>query len=132
MFLPSLPRGAVDADFVVTGRDLFALIGSIRVNKVTFSLDAIQAFHRHAKSYLRIMASYGLKPKPKDHMLMHLSLRIQHMGSPALYGNWIDESVNRLLRDVSAGAHAAVHDRRVLAEFPRALENENKRRRAQD
>ena len=65
-------------------------------------------------------------------MLIHLSLRIQYMGSPSLYGNWIDESVNRLLRDVSAGAHAAVHDRRALAEYPNALDNENKRRRLQD
>ena len=63
--------------------------------------------------------------KPKDHVLQHLSLRIMEQGSPALYGNWLDESLNKLLRDVAAHAHAAVHDVRVLMEWQKAYESQH-------
>ena len=56
-------------------------------------------------------------------MLVELSLGIARLGSPSLYGNWMDESLNRLLRDVAGGAHSSVHDRRILLEFPRAHDN---------
>ena len=65
---------------------------------------------------------FGLAVKPKDHMLVHMVYDIAYKGSPALYGNLLDESINRILRDCSAGAHSLNHDRRVLCEFPRALE----------
>ena len=45
-----------------------------------------------------------------------------------MYGNWTDESINRLLREVAAGAHSTVHDKRVLAEFPLALAKQNEKR----
>ena len=71
----------------------------------------------------------GLAAKPKDHMLFHLAHEIPFKGSPALYGCWLDESINRLLKSVASGAHSLVHDRRVLSEFPRAYENDLKKRR---
>ena len=75
------------------------------------------------------MTKLGVSSKPKDHCLQHLSDRIRLQGSPAFYGNWLDESLNRLLRDVAAGAHASVHDRRVLLEWQKAYEGTSSKRR---
>ena len=45
----------------------------------------------------------------------------------ALYANWLDESYNRLLRDVASKAHGSVVDRRILVEFPLAFRADTKR-----
>ena len=101
----------------------------IHSHPMTFPAAAIQSFHDHIKEYLRICGSFGINPKPKDHMTMEMSDRIAFMGSPALYGNWVDESLNRLLRDVCAGSHSLVHDRRVLLEFPAAHDRQREQAR---
>ena len=77
---------------------------------------------KNVQRYLyRMLHVVGLAPQPKDHMLIHLCFDIPLKGSPALYGCWVDESINRILCDCAAGSHSLVHDRRVLAEFPKAL-----------
>ena len=78
------------------------------------------------------MDGFGIRRKPKGHMFLEVGLRIAVQGSPALYGNWEDESLNRLLRDVAKGAHSSVHERRVLTEFPRALANLGRKRKYAD
>ena len=77
-------------------------------------------FHDCSFSYLQAMHQLGLDPKPKDHMLCHLASRSLQQGSPALYANWYDESINKMLRDIASGAHSMVFERRVLSEFPMA------------
>ena len=94
----------------------------IRKNPVTFPMSAIQEFHDCAKTYLGLLDDLGLDPKPKDHTLQHQSDHILRLGSPAMYGNWLDESINRLLRDVAGGAHQAVFYKRILKEFQLASE----------
>ena len=111
------------------GQDLFRLLSLIREHPVTFPVASIQEFHDRSLSYLDAMAKLLVNPKPKDHALQHLSDRIQFQGSPAFYGNWLDESLNRLLRDVAAGAHASTHDRRVLLEWQKAYEGPPKKGR---
>ena len=105
------------------------LLTLIRANPITFPTRDYQAFHHSSKLYLRLMDDFGVAFKPKDHFLVHLSRRTQRMGSPSLYSNWTDESINRLLRDVARGAHSLVHETRILAEFSLAYANEPKRRR---
>ena len=102
------------------GRHLLNLLELIRARPKTFPAAAIQSLHGSAKAYLVFLGSMDIVPKPKDHMLMEMSLRIPVMGSPALYGCWQDEGLNRLLRDVAKDAHSRVHDKRILSEFPRA------------
>ena len=105
------------------GTHLFSLLDLIRKHKKRMPANAIQRFHFHVKSYLTLVPILGMHYKPKDHMLMELSLRLARFGSPKLYGCWTDESLNRLLRDVAGGAHSTVHERRVLVEFPKAHDN---------
>ena len=112
--------GELGGPLLRAGRNLLRILTLIRENPVTFPIAAIQTFHDAARSYEDTMTALGMNPKPKDHMLMHMSNRLRQMGSPALYANWIDESHNRLLRDVAARAHGLVVDRRILVEFPEA------------
>ena len=105
-----------------SGRCLMDLLSSIRAHPMTMPATAIQNFYNSAQRYLYLMYTVlGLAAKPKDHMLVHMSYDIPAKGSPALYGCWLDESINRILRDCASGAHALNHDRRILAEFPTAL-----------
>ena len=113
------------------GQCLFNLLSLIRKYPRKFPAAAVQSFHENTRMYLASMDELGLRFLPKDHMLVEMSLRCRELGSPALYGCWLDESVNRLLRDVAAGAHSLVHERRTLVEFPKAFENERKKRRLQ-
>lgn len=107
----------------LAGRCLMELLTLIRTYPVTFPAAAIQGFFNSAKRYLYLMGhTVGLHFKPKDHMLLHMCRDIAYKGAPGLYGNWVDESINRILRDVAASSHAATQDRRILAEFPRAME----------
>lgn len=134
-FLPGVaPKLANGANLLKAGQDLFRLLSLIREHPVTFPVRAQQDFHEHSLSYLSTMMLL-VGAKPKDHTLQHLSDRIRMQGSPAYYGNWLDESLNRLLRDVAAGAHASTHDRRILLEWQKAYEappqTSTKRRRAE-
>ncbi len=35
---------------------------------------------------------------PKRHLMSHVLDRIPYMGNPRLYANWLDESLNKLLK----------------------------------
>ena len=96
------------------------MLDLIRKNPVTFSIAAVQTFHENTKHYLNLLEDLGIDPKPKDHTLQHQTDHVLRLGSPAYYANWLDESINRLLRDVAGGAHQAVFYRRILKEFQAA------------
>ena len=103
---------------LAAGGHLMQLLTIIRAHPKTLPVPAIQKFHTSAKLYLEIMNRLRVAPRPKDNMLMEMSVRCAFLGSPQLYGCWHDEALNRLLRDVAAGAHATVHERRIVLEFP--------------
>ena len=119
-----LPRRAVlahDGPLILqAGEHLMKLLTLIRVMPWRPAMSDVQRFHHSAKQYLITMRELNVAAKPKDHMLMHLAHSIPWLGSPSKYGNWVDESLNRLLRDVASGSHAVGLDKRTLLEFERA------------
>ena len=121
--------GSDAADILKAGQSSLKILEIIRSHPrgTMMSACAIQSFHREAKTYLQAMEDLRVVAKPKDHMLMEMSDRLGFMGSPSLYGNWLDESLNRLLRDVASAAHSSVHDRRVLCEFAKAHSKSHQR-----
>ena len=56
--------------------------------------------------------------------------RIRTHGSPGLWACWLDESLNRVIKNIACTAHRAVFHKRLLAEF-RAAEGILSRRGAQ-
>ena len=75
------------------GTSLLELLCLIRTYPKRFPPSAIQSFHRHSKSYLEKMELLEVMPKPKDHMLQEIAIRIPYLGSPKLYVNWHDEGL---------------------------------------
>ena len=120
--LPELGHclGEAAVGFTRAGNDLLRLLRLIREHTVRFTAPAIQEFYDSTRTYLVWMQGV-LNAKPKDHMLVHLANRLAFMGSPALYGNWLDESVNQTLKAVAAGAHGAVAYTRIMNDFPLAM-----------
>ena len=99
------------------GEKLLRMLQLIRQNSVTFPIAAIQEFYESTRGYILDMNELEVREKPKDHMVVHMANRISFQGSPALYGNWLDESINKLLKSVAQGAHACNYPRRVLLDF---------------
>ena len=107
------------------GKHLFEILKLIREHRKQAPASMVQAFHSNAKAYLRIMdEELRVKTKPKDHMMIELASRLSFLGSPQLYGCWQDEALNKLLKAVAGGAHPMVHERRILAQFPVAHDND--------
>ncbi len=52
----------------------------------------------------------GIELAPKHHQSLHLAADAFHMGNPRLYANYIDESLNRDLRDMPSTAHCLVFE----------------------
>ena len=125
-FLPDrvAALGEDGACVLQAGKHLFEILQIIRQYAKHPPASAIQAMHSNAKSYLRIMGTLRVKPKPKDHMLIELASRMAFLGSPQLYGCWHDEALNKLLKEVAGGAHPMVHERRILIQFPIAHDND--------
>ena len=66
------------------------------------------------KIALRMMQELGVPPKPKMHAMVHLAHDAREKGSPALHGTWLDEGLNRVLKQMASGAHRIHWTRRVL------------------
>ena len=101
-----------------------AMLSLIREHRFGFDASAVQKFYRAVKNYDAAMRELSVHFKPKDHMVRHLANRVGFLGSPALYSNWLDESHNRLLRDVAKGffwkpqTTSAITDRRARQPDP--------------
>ena len=63
----------------------------------------------------------GLAWSPKFHLALHLVQQCGEFGNPLHRATWVDESLNRQLRDVCSKAHALVWTRRVLTTMMHVL-----------
>ena len=116
------------SDVKRAGVALLSLHRLIHEHPRVFPPSAVQSFVDNTKRYLKVVEKLKWHTKPKDHQLMHLAHRALEMGSPALYANWVDESLNRHLKGIAAAAHSTVWEARVLAEF-RAWKGMGRKRR---
>ena len=84
--------------------------------------DLARRFVDNARCVLEGFEALGVIFKPKMHMYMHLAADTHFKGSPRFYACWVDETLNRLLKDVSAGSHRRVYHKRVLVTVNEALQ----------
>jgi len=108
------------ADVLSAGVCLTSILQLIRANSRMFTVRQVQTFTDCVKRYIDLCQKLEWAAKPKDHNLMHMAQRILIMGSPALYGNWFDETLNKELKGIAAKAHATVWEPRILSEFRRS------------
>ena len=74
----------------------------------------IQGFVDAIRRAVDGFATLGVHQIPKLHALMHFATDVVHFGSPAAWACWEDESLNQVLKAVSASAHRLVWHKRVL------------------
>ena len=71
--------------------------------------------------YLSLREAGGISWIPKLHLSLHMIDQSTEFGNPLNRGTWVDEGLNKCLRDVSASSHALVWHRRVLATMAHVL-----------
>ena len=68
-------------------------------------LEACQTLLDHGLTHLRLAKAAGVPFGPKHHLFLHLLFRTASSGSPAGYSTFMDESLNRMMAQVSRAAH---------------------------
>ena len=88
-----------------------------------------QDFCAAAKDHIESAKLLGIPMKPKHHWLLEMGVRSRLQGSPGWVSCWSDESINKCLKDVAAGAHSAHFHERVLIHFDVTVGHGSKRPR---
>jgi len=101
----------------------------IKAHPFVFPPSACQEFLDCAKVHIIKAQALGISLVPKHHFFLEMSWKADYQGSPGLGACWTDESINRFLKQLSAGAHRAVFHGRVLDNFNLAYSWRAKRRR---
>ena len=99
------------------GESLVTLMQAFRTYPVEVPAPARRQLLEATKQYFQCMHALGVAQKPKDHALLHLVARVGFQGAPSLYGNWLDEDINRHSKAISASAHSRVWESAVLCAF---------------
>ena len=60
-----------------------------------------QEFADAAKMHLHAVHDLGIGFKPKHHEIAHAVKKLLHFGTPALWGNWREESENKDLKTMA-------------------------------
>ena len=88
-----------------------------------------QEFLDCAKVHLNKARALGIVLHPKHHYFLEMAWKADWQGSPGLGACWTDETINRFLKELAAGAHRAVFHERVLDNFGLAYSFRAKRKR---
>ena len=74
-------------------------------NPEVFDDDQCQTFVTLAVGGLGALQDLGVEPKPKCHAIAHMAGDVYEKGSPALWATWVDEGLNKMLKDVGSGTN---------------------------
>ena len=77
----------------------------------------IQTMYDDVKMILAGWEAAGVPLVPKMHLLFHMVERAQTQGNPRFYGTFLDESLNRTLRDLVRTSHRNVWVQRIFHRF---------------
>jgi hypothetical protein len=82
--------------------------------------DAIQLCFNNYSRYMLLMAPYHINV-PKNHQAFHLLQRIKFQGNPTVYAVWLDESLNKLLKNTCRNTSQYTFEYSVLLRMKRLL-----------
>ena len=91
----------------------------------------VQRLYDLIKRIFNCWAGAQLGMVPKMHMMLHLVERCRTHGNPAYYSTFLDESLNRTLRDIARAAHATTWAARIFERFSVTEQVRAKRSRGQ-
>ncbi len=64
---------------------------------------------------------------PKHHTMWHLLFSQRFLGNPAVYSNWQDEHLNKILKGACRNASQVTFEQMVLAKMKEVLQRSPKR-----
>ena len=67
---------------------------------------------------------------PKRHAVAHMLLKTPILGNPRAYANWLDESLNKVLKAACMGILQATFESSLLLRMPELLESRKRPRAA--
>ena len=77
----------------------------------------LQNMYDQVKTMLVGWEAAKIKMVPKVHLLFHMVERAQHRGNSRFYGTFLDESLNKTLRDLVRVAHPNIWEQRIFQRF---------------
>ena len=108
----SVLLGAKGAQLASAGECLLALSDIMKDMDVEPGLEAVHSALECWKTYIGIVRPvFEDDFSPKHHMMFHLLLRCARQGKPALYYNFMDESLNKDLKKILRNVHQVAFER---------------------
>ena len=99
------------------GSSLSFLILTIDGSPRVMTRAQIQTMYDNVKMILAGWEAAGVPLVPKMHLLFHMVERAQTQGNPRFYATFLDESLNRTLRDLVRTSHRNVWVQRIFHRF---------------
>ena len=96
----------------------FALDLALRLKRMR---NLEQDFCNNVKTHLHAVKALGIAFKPKHHQLAHMVRNLLELGTPALWGNWREETENQDMKRIARAAHYNVWEVRILVNHRRAF-----------
>ena len=103
------------------GQHILDLIGIWQGASWRLTPAELQASFRAFNSFADATAGVPGIEIPKRHLSVHLLKDTAFLGNPRFYSNWLDESLNKLLKQVCRGISQATFDCTVLSAMQRLL-----------
>lgn len=81
---------------LAAGQEMKGLLDTLRASPAVPARPAVQKVWDHWIGFVSLVDSY--LHLPKRHLAMHLFNKMTWFGNPTAYANWVDESLNRMLK----------------------------------
>lgn len=110
-YLGVVPHGQ---ELLLAGNALLSWLAITRSESDIVSALSLQEMRTLGQRFLLNCERASVSFTPKFHFFAHLSEQAFSFGNPKMYSTWLDESLNRLLRDIAASAHRSRQAERIF------------------
>ena len=109
------------------------LVGIVRImarHGINMPLGAVQEMLDMWKRFQALTEDIDCLHTPKRHALTHMILKTPRQGNPRGYANWLDESLNKVLKAACREISQSTFEPFILMTMPELLRRGAKRTRA--
>ena len=114
---------------ISVGTSLTYIVDTLDSSSRILTSSQIQAIYNNIKKMNALWDTAEIHRTPKLHLAFHMVEKAQTEGNPNFYSTFLDESLNRTLRDIARVAHRSVWEMRIFDRFVRAEQRRSVRQR---
>ena len=126
-------RGQIESHktraLITVGKSMISLFDTLDSSKRKMTARQIQTAYDCIKKMNALWDTADIHRTPKLHLTFHMIERAQTEGNPNFYSTYLDESLNRTLRDIARVAHRRVWEMRMFDSFARSEQRRSVRQR---